>query len=220
MRNIINRPNIKAHIFDLDGTLIDSMGVWHQIDTDCLAKRGISIPDNYDEYVENTTPLNPLETAAYAVKFFGLSDAPEDIAKEWNAQAADAYARTIPLKAYAKEFLQSLRVQGARMAIASSAPKVLCMPALRNHGIETLFDAVALSEEVGYGKIRPDVFLLAAKRLGVSPADCIMYEDNLTAIKTAKSIGMTVCAVYDEFSQNNWEEIKQIADYTVYDFKL
>ena len=220
MIKIMNAPNIKAHIFDLDGTLIDSMNLWHRIDKDCLAKRGISLPHNYQEYVDNTTPLNPLETAAYAIEFFGLSDTPEEIAKEWNEQAADAYANTIPLKSHAKKYLQSLRAKGTKMAIASSAPKILCMPALRNHGIEDLFDAVALSEEVGYGKIRPDVFLLATKRLGVNPTDCILYEDNLTAIKTAKSIGMTICAVYDEFSQKNWEEIKQISDYIIYDFKM
>ena len=220
MLNIMNAPNIKAHVFDLDGTLIDSMNLWHQIDKDCLAKRGISLPHNYHEYVDNTTPLNPLETAAYAIEFFGLSDTPEEIAKEWNELAADAYARTIPLKSHAKKYLQTLRARGTKMAIASSAPITLCMPALRNHGIDDLFDAVALSEEVGYGKIRPDVFLLATKRLGVNPKDCIMYEDNLTAIKTAKSIGMTVCAVYDEFSEKNWEEIKRISDYIIYDFKL
>ena len=220
MNSIINAPNIKAHIFDLDGTLIDSMGFWHQIDIDYLARRGISLPHNYHEYVENTTPLNPLETAAYAIDFFGLNDTPEEILLEWNQQAAAAYASAIPLKSYAKEFLHSLRNLGTKMAIASSAPSVLCIPALRNHDIEHLFDAVALSEEVGYGKFKPDVFLLATKRLGVDPTDCIMYEDNLTAIKTAKSIGMTVCAVYDEFSKRNWEEIQEISDYVVYDFRF
>jgi len=211
--------DMKAHIFDLDGTLIDSMGIWEQIDRNFLAKRGIPFPADYDKYVEATVPLSPSESAAHTIQYFGLKETVEDVAREWHDQAVDAYSRTIPLKPYAKEFLQTLRAKGAKMAIATSSPASLCMPALRNHGILDLFDAVCLSEEVGVGKIQPDVFLLAAKRLGVNPEDCMVYEDSLTAIKTAKSIGMTVCAVYDRASDKNWEAIKQVADRVIYDFK-
>lgn len=211
---------IKAHIFDLDGTLLDSMGIWVEIDRAFMAKRGIPFPsaDEYEKYVTAVTPLNPTESAAYVIEYHGLNEQPEDVSNEWNAMAEDAYARTIQLKHGAREFLKSLKKQGAKMAIATSSPAVLCMPALRNHRIEGLFDAICLSEEVGYGKSRPEVFLLAAERLNVRPEDCIVYEDSLTAAKTAKNIGMTVCGVYDHASEKNWREIEAIADYIIYDF--
>ena len=211
---------MKAHIFDLDGTLLDSMGLWIQIDRELLAKRGIPLPEKeiYDKYVESVTPLSPAESAAHAIEFFGLKDTVEEVTREWNERAGHAYANIIALKPGAKAFLHTLRDKGAKTAIATSSPAMLCMSALRNHKIEDLIDAVCLTEEVGYGKSRPDVFLLAAKRLKTAPADCIVYEDSLVAIKTAKAIGMTVCGVYDQASDKNWDEIRRVADYIIYDF--
>lgn len=211
---------MKAHIFDLDGTLLDSMGVWENIDQVCLEKRGIKLPGSYDydSYVEAITPLTPLESAVYAINYFGLKGTPEELKQEWNEMAEHAYSNHIPLKPGAKEYLQNLRDQQVRMAVATSSPLSLCVPALQNHGITDLFDAICTSEEVGCGKNRPDVYLLAAKRLGVEPQDCIVYEDSLTALKTAKSIGMTVYAVYDSASEKNWEEMKRLADYIVESF--
>ena len=209
---------MKAYIFDLDGTLLDSMGLWEQIDRVMLAKRGIPFPENYAEHVEIITPLSPHETAAYVIQHFGLKETVEEVMHEWDQIAVKAYGSSLPLKPYSKEFLHSLKAQGAKMAIATSSPANLCTPALRRHGILDLFDAVCLSEEVGCGKNKPDIFLLAAERLGELPQNCIVYEDSLTAIKTAKSIGMTVCAVYDPASDNTWDEIKQIADYIIHDF--
>ena len=210
---------LKAHIFDLDGTLVDSMGLWVDIDHAVLADRGIPMPSNYDEYVEAIIPLNPTESAAYAIKFFGLTDTVEEIVQEWYNRAKETYSRTIPLKPGAYKFLHNLKAEGVKMAVATSSPKNLCEVSLKNHGIEELFDAICLSEEVGCGKDKPDVFLLAAKRLGVLPKDCIVYEDSLVAVKTAKSLGMTVCAVYDDASAKNWEEIKGLADYTIGNWK-
>jgi len=207
----------KAFIFDMDGTLVDSMGLWVEIDRAFLAKRGMPMPDNYRDYVASVVPLNPMESAAHAIKFFGLSDTVEEVHREWNERALDAYSNKIKMKANAKELLQNLKSKGAKMAIATSSPEILCMPALRRHEILDLFDAICMSEEVGCGKNKPDVFLLAAKRLGFEPKNCIVYEDSLIAIKTAKSIGMTVCAVYDASADNEWEEIQQIADYIIDD---
>ena len=141
----------------------------------------------------------------------------EEVAKEWNQQAKEAYSSTIPLKPYVKEFLHLLRERGAKTAIASSSPRELCLAALRRHEIECCFDAICLSEDVGCGKHRPDVFLLAADKLRVK--NCVVFEDNLTAMKAAKSVGMTICAVYDESSKRDWAEIQSIADYFIYDYR-
>jgi HAD superfamily hydrolase (TIGR01509 family) len=217
-RELKEAYKMKAHIFDLDGTLIDSMGLWENIDKTFFERRGITLPDDYGEYVKKITPLSPMETAAYAIKHFNLSDTPEEVCREWNEMAYEIYSSKLPMKAGAKKYLQTLRAAGAKMAVATSSPKELCIPALRHHGIEGFFDAVCLSEETGFGKTRPDVFLLAAKRLGAAPADCIVYEDSFTAVKTAKGAGMAVYAVYDGASGADWEGIRQIADRTFHDF--
>ena len=212
---------MKGYIFDFDGTIIDSMGMWLSIDRAVVEDRGLPFPDeeDYQKYIELVTPLNPEESAEYAIKFFGLNDTVENVVKEWGDRGKDTYINELPLKPGAKEFLTHLRSTGAKMAIATSAPTALCVPALKERGLYELFDAICTSEEAGHGKSRPDVFLLAAKKLGIPPEDCIVYEDSIIAMKTAKSVGMTVYAVYDDAAANKWEEIKQIADHSIYEYK-
>jgi len=211
---------MKAYILDMDGTLIDSMGLWVQNDKIFLAKRGIAIPDDYDAFVAKTIPLTPIESARHIIQHFNLNEKPKDVMEEYNAMALEAYSNTIPLKPGVIEFLQNLRKQNAKMAIATSAPMVLCMAVLQNNKIVDLFDAICASEEVGVGKSSPDIFLLAAKRLEETPKNCVVYDDSLIAIQTAKSIGMTTFGVYDEHNKNEWEQIKQVADFAITSFTL
>ncbi|WP_461248195.1 HAD family hydrolase, partial [Treponema sp. R6D11] len=205
----------KAYIFDLDGTLLDSMGVWGQIDADFLAKRGIAVPP---DYMDAISPMTFYETAAYTIKRFALSDSVEDLMREWNNMAAHAYGHTVQMKPHAKEYLTTLREGGAKLAIATSLSAELCDLVLRNNGIDDFFDAICRTDEAGYGKSRPDVFLLAAKKIGVSPQDCLVFEDLFEAVKSAKSASFGVCAVYDKSPENYWEQMKAIADYAITDF--
>jgi len=205
----------KAYIFDLDGTLLDSMGVWAQVDTDFLAKRGIAVPPDYMDAISSMTFH---ETAAYTIKRFSLPDGVEDLMREWNEMAAYAYGHTVKMKPNAKEYLITLRERGAKLAVATSLSAELCAPVLRNNGIDNFFDAICRTDEVGHGKSHPDVFLLTAKKIGVSPRDCLVFEDILAAVKSAKNAGMGVCAVYDKASESDWEQIKAVADYAIIDF--
>ena len=206
----------KAYIFDLDGTLLDSMHVWKNLDIEFLQKRGLGTPNDYQKAVAT---MNLSEAAAYTIQRFGLSDTPESLMREWDDMMAYAYGHTVQMKPYAKEYLLKLRERGVKMAIATSSSPELYEGALSNHGIYDLFQVICNSDEAGYGKSRPDVFLLTAKKLGVSPGDCLVFEDILVAIKSAKSIGMTVYGVYDEASKNDWEEIKKTADGFITDFR-
>jgi len=206
----------KAYIFDLDGTLLDSMGVWSQIDIDFLAKRGIAVPP---DYMDAISPMTFYETAAYTKNRFALPESVDDLMREWNGMAAYAYGHTVQMKPYAKEYLVTLGKRGAKLAIATSLSVELCEPVLRNNGIDNLFNAICYTDETGHGKSHPDVFLLTAKKIGVQPEDCLVFEDILAAVKSAKSAGMSVCAVYDKSSDNDWEEIKVAADYAITDFK-
>jgi HAD superfamily hydrolase (TIGR01509 family) len=205
----------KAYIFDLDGTLLDSMDVWAKVDADFLAKRGIAVPPDYMDAISSMTFH---ETAAYTVKRFSLQDSVEDLMREWNDMAAYAYGHTVRMKPHAKEYLITLRERGAKLAVATSLSAELCAPVLCNNGIDNFFDVICRTDEVGYGKSRPDVFLLTAKKIGIPPQDCLVFEDILAAVKGAKNAGMSVCAVYDKASENDWEQIKAEADYAIVDF--
>jgi HAD superfamily hydrolase (TIGR01509 family) len=207
---------MKACIFDLDGTLLDSMGVWEKIDHEFFKKRGFAAPADYKDAV---AALSFPETAAYTIKRFSLTDSVEDLMQEWKDIAEYAYGNTVPLKPGAKEYLSSLRERGAKLAIATSSTPALYEPALLRHGIFGWFDAICTSEEAGRGKSYPDVFLLAAKKLGVQPCDCVVFEDILTAVQTAKNAGFSVYGVYDKSSEADWEQIKQIADKTIMDWR-
>lgn len=206
---------MKAYIFDLDGTILDSMDVWEKIDIDFLQKRGITVPS---DYAEEITSMSFNEVAAYTINRFKLSDTVEGLKQEWNDMAAFAYEHTVQMKPYAKEYLTALRERGVKLAVATSLSDELLNLSLRSHGIYDLFHVICTTEEAGYGKSRPDVFRLTAEKLNVLPCDCVVFEDILNAVKSAKSIGMKVCGVYDKSSQADWDAIKESADYVIYDF--
>jgi HAD superfamily hydrolase (TIGR01509 family) len=207
---------MNAFIFDLDGTLLDSMDVWGKVDVDFLQKRGIAVPPDYMDAISS---MSFTECAAYTIKRFGLSITIESLMREWTDMAAYAYGHTVLLKPYAKEYLSTLRERGAKLAVATSLSAELYEPALRSHGVYDWFHVICNSDEAGCGKSRPDVFLLAAKKIGILPCDCIVFEDILTAVKTAKNAGMKVCGVFDKAAVNDWERIKETADYTITDWR-
>ena len=207
---------MNAYIFDLDGTLLDSMNVWEQIDVDFLSKRGFDVPEDYFDAVGS---LSFQEAAEYTIERFNLPDTVDNLLVEWNSMAVYAYVNTVPLKPNALEYLTALKNRGAKLAIATSLPAALYEPVLRNHGIMELFDVVCSTDEVTHGKTRPDVFILAAQRLGVAPEMCVVFEDILQAMQSARRAGMTVYGVYDDSSSEHWEAIKKTADGVIYDFK-
>lgn len=206
---------MSACIFDLDGTLLDSMGVWAQIDEDFLKGRGLDIPS---DYIDSLAALSFPEAAAYTIARFGLPDSVEGLLTEWNDMAAYAYGHTVPMKAGAHAYLMALKQRGVKLAIATSLPTALYVPALENHGISGLFDAICSTDEVGQSKARPDVYLCAARKLGAAPRACVVFEDILQAVCSAKAAGMTVYGVYDEASKAQWAQIQAAADGVLYDF--
>jgi beta-phosphoglucomutase-like phosphatase (HAD superfamily) len=207
---------MKAFIFDLDGTLLDSMDVWGKIDVDFLQKRGIAVPSDYMDAISS---MSFTECAVYTIERFNLPDSVDSLMREWTDMAAYAYGHTVLMKPYAKEYLSTLRERGAKLGIATSLSAELYEPALCGHGIYDWFNVICNSDDAGYGKSRPDVFLLAAKKLGVLPGDCVVFEDILAAVKTAKNAGMKVCGVYDKAAVNDWEQIKETADFAITDWR-
>ncbi|MDR0764962.1 MAG: HAD family phosphatase [Synergistaceae bacterium] len=207
---------MKAYIFDLDGTLLDSTGVWKQIDADFLNRREIPEPPDYAPAV---APMSFREAAEYTIARFHLPDAADALCREWFDMALYAYGHTVKLKPHAGEYLAALASRGKKLAVATSSVPQLYEAAMRNLGISNFFDAICSADEAGCGKSRPDIFLLAAEKLGVSPSDCAVFEDVPQAVQSAKSAGMTVYGIYDEASKADWERIKATADGAFTDFK-
>ncbi|MDR1078994.1 MAG: HAD family phosphatase [Propionibacteriaceae bacterium] len=202
-------------VFDLDGTLWDSLGLWRQIDQVFLARRGLDLPPDYPTAVA-ALPLS--QAARYTIDRFGLSDSVAGLVAEWQAMALEAYSHTIELRPYVKEYLTELRAAGVRLAIATSLSEPLRRPALARHGLTDLFDVVCSSDEVDRGKHDPRIYRLAARRLGLPPSRCLVFEDVLTAVRSARAAGLTVYAVWA--GQDDWPAIARAAHGVVTDFRL
>lgn len=202
----------KAVLFDLDGTLVDSMWVWSQIDIDYLGARGISVPPGLQQAVEG---MAFTEVAVYFKERFGIADSVETIKNQWQEMAMEQYSHQVPLKPGAGAFLSYLKERDFRLAVASSNALSLIEAALKGHGIRQYFDCIITSCEVAKGKPAPDVYLEAAKRVGAAPADCLVFEDIVPGILAGKAAGMQVCAVYDKYSLFQENEKRASADYYI-----
>ncbi len=206
----------EAAIFDLDGTLLNSMHVWEQIDIEFLQKRGLPVPA---DYVVEICARSFEEAAQCTIELFGLPETIDDIIKEWNVMAAYEYAYNVKIQSYAMDYLLQLKSRGIKLAVATGLPKELFIPCLKNNSVLHLFDVLCSTDEVRHGKECPDVFELAAKRLRVVPERCIVFDDVLPAIKSAKMANMIACGIYDKYSAHNQTEIEEIADSYIFNFK-
>lgn len=207
--------NIKAAIFDLDGTLADSMWIWKEIDIRFLRSRGLAMPEDLQRQIEG---LSMRETAVYFRRRFHLPDTEEALMREWNEMAFTTYSSEISLKPGAKDLLEALKKRGIAAGIATSNSPELTGAFLKAAGIRELLDCVVTANEVKRGKPAPDVYLLAKEKLGVRAADCLVFEDILAGIEAGKAAGMKVCAVYDDYSRDVDERKRQMADYYIRNF--
>ncbi len=205
----------EAVIFDLDGSLVDSMWMWHQIDIEYLGRFGIGVPKDLQKQIEG---LSFSETAQYFKKRFGLWDSVGQIKRDWNAMAQDKYRHEIPLKPGADVFLRLCQRRGIRLGIATSNSRQLAECAVAAHGLGDCFACILTGCEVGKGKPSPDIYLEAAKRLGILPSACLVFEDILPGILSGKAAGMKVCAVEDAYSLAQEKEKRALADFYIHDY--
>ena len=198
--------NPKMIFFDLDGTLLDSNGVWIQVDDDFLGRRGLVATPEYSFTVGHS--IFPV-AAQFTKDYYHLPDSPEEIMAEWRSMARDAYLYTIPLKPGAAALLSKLKAQGHRMALLTASLPELCQAAIERHGLDPYLEGMFFSQTVGMEKRNPEVYPIAAKRFGVEPRDCVLFEDAPHNCAAARAAGFTVVGVYDEFFRSNWDEVVQ-----------
>lgn len=205
----------KAVIFDLDGTLVDSMWMWGAIDVEFLARYGLECPEDLQGAIQG---MSFSETAAYFKQRFGLETSPEQIKDAWVEMSIDKYRKEVPLKPGAREFLDHVKGLGLEAGIATSNGRAMVDVVLDALDISGYFAVVATACEVAAGKPAPDIYLEVARRLHVDPAHCVVFEDIPEGILAGRRAGMTVVAVEDAFSMNQIREKKEMADLYIRDY--
>lgn len=206
--------DFKGHIFDLDGTLTKSNHVWSKIDEDFLGKRGIEVPEDYFKQV---SAMNFEQAAVYTNDRFSLGENIQDIMKEWFDMAVYEYTNVIGLCGNAGEYVRRLKDQGRKIALATASTEELYRPVLKRNGILDCFDCFVSTEQVKRGKGFPNVYELAAEKLGLAARDCVVYEDIVEGIKGAKAGGFFAVACLNDHYSHDWDEMRDIADEIVED---
>lgn len=207
---------IKAVIFDLDGSLVDSMWMWHAIDIEYLGRFGIAMPKNLQEEIGGKSFS---ETAVYFKERFSLSDTLQQIKDDWNRMAWDKYTHEVPVKDGVMELLEYCKAHDIRMGIATSNSRELVDNIVSVHQLDQYISCIVTGCEVAKGKPAPDVYFAVAEKLGVKPEECLVFEDIVEGIMAGKSAGMKVCAVYDKNSEYQDEEKRRLSDYYTYEFR-
>lgn len=192
-------------LFDLDGTLIDSNGVWVAVDDRFLSRRGLRPTPEYCHTVGHS--ILPA-AARFTRDYYGLSDPPEAIMAEWMELARDAYAHHVPLKPGAGEFLRRCREAGEEMALVTACVPGLCQAVLRRHGLEPFFSHRFFAQELGLEKRDPRYFQTVLAHLDLPPEACVLFEDSPGACHTARESGIRVVGVYDPFYETSQDEIR------------
>lgn len=207
--------NIKAVLFDMDGTLIDSLWMWGAIDIEYLGKHGYAVPADLHHAVEG---MSFSECAVYFKERFGLPSEVQEIKAEWVEMARDKYTHEVSMKQGAVRFLKYLKNRGIRMGIGTSNSRELLEAAMGSLHLFDYMDYWMTSCEVGAGKPSPDIYLKVAEKLKVLPEECLVFEDTLAGVQAGINAGSRVCAVADSHSKAWKPQICRLADYYIENF--
>ena len=209
--------NKKYCIFDMDGTIADSMGHWKNIEREFLIKKGIDV--DVDEVLKEIQHMTIPAAMEYFIGRFGFEGTVETLTDEFNALMAHHYQTDVEIKPGAKAYLDKLRAKGVKMCIASATSTPLVNIALEHMDVTDYFDFVLSCVDVNSSKDKPVVFLEAARRLGATPEETAVFEDSLVASTTAKKAGFYVVGIYDKYSAHNWSAICDLADELIEDWE-
>lgn len=208
--------HIQAVIFDIDGTLVDSLGLWHDIDIEYFNLLEIPMPPTIQKDIAG---MSFTETAVYFKETFELTEKTiDDIKLDWIRMAHEKYLYEVKAKPGAKEFMKFLKQKGVKIGCATSNEKSLARAALQPHGLLECVDSLRTACEVAKGKPAPDIYLKVAEDLGVAPENCLVFEDIPNGMRAGKAAGMTVIGVADEHSKDDKEEIDGICDDFIKDY--
>ena len=205
---------IKGAIFDLDGTLLDSMFIWDTIGEDYLRSLG---KEPHEDLKETFMTLTLEEAAEYYREHYGVTLSVKEIVDGVNAMVEGIYRTKVTLKPGIVGYLRWLKENGARMCVATVTDRYLVEETLERLGVRNYFSEIFTCAEVGYGKDKPIIYQKALEHLGTEKDETYVFEDMLFALNTAKTDGFPTVGVYDRHEADQ-DELKRLADYYVLDF--
>ena len=208
---------LQSAIFDMDGTLLDSMHIWNDVGPKTLRSMGIEpAPDLGDRLMLMTFR----DGAALCKEEYHLSESVEEIMDLTKARVRSFYETQVQAKPGVKKFLSLLKMEGVWMYIATNTDRDLVEAALKHTGLDGYFRGILTCGEVGVGKKdSPEIYERCLRRLRGNKKDTVIFEDALHAIQTAKTAGFRVCGVYDPSAEADQEEIKSLSDYYIRSFE-
>ena len=193
---------LKGAIFDLDGTLFDSMFIWDTAGEVYLRSIGIEPREDLQKVLK---PMSLLQSATYIREKYGVLLTVEEIMDGINRTVEDFYFHTVQPKEGVVVFLEQMKKQGVKMCIATATDRYQAQAALNRCGMEAFFSEIFTCTDVGHGKDEPFIFEKALEYLGTTKADTVVFEDAYHAAKTAKADGFITVAVYDSYETKQAE---------------
>lgn len=215
MAILAHKGELIMFLFDMDGTLIDSNGIWKDVDRTFLARRGMPYTHAYYEGVAHT--IFPL-AAAFTKEFCHLSESCEDIMAEWMELAEGLYAK-VSVKPGVRAYLRQCRAEGRQMAVVTSSVPEHCRTALEHLDLLKYFDRITYAQELALEKKDPGVWLAAARDNGADPRDCTVFDDSIAACRGARAAKMRVVGVYDDFFAGDEKEMLGFCDVYIRSFE-
>lgn len=205
---------LKGAIFDLDGTLFDSMFIWDTAGEVYLRSVGIEPRGDLQKVLK---PMSLLQSATYIREKYGLSLTVEEIMDGINRTVEDFYFHTVQPKEGVVAFLEQMKNQGVKMCIATATDRYQAQAALKRCGMEAFFSEIFTCTDVGHGKDEPFIFEKALEHLSTTKTDTIIFEDAYHAARTAKAYGLITVAVYDSY-ETKQAELHRVSDCFIEDF--
>lgn len=202
-------------IFDLDGTLLDSMPLWERFGECYLTSRGISAPGNLSETLK---AMSLPDAAVYFRESFGLPETAEEILVQFRQMLEWQYREQVPLKRHALPFLRRLYETGVKMCVATATDREVAEAALERLGVFQFFAFLVTCADAGCGKDSPAIYDMALKRLGTAKEETVVFEDALHAARTAKAAGFPVVGVFDAASIGDRSALERVTDRYIHSF--
>lgn len=206
---------MKGFIFDLDGTLLDSLGLWLAIDKEYMSRHGIVYKREYSDHIKT---LSFDECAYYFRDVLGVNRSIEEIKQDWNDMSTHAYLHELQLKPFALEYVKQCASIGCCI-LATSCQHDKAVAALKRCGIYDYFSHVITTNELGVNKENPLIYQTCAKLMNLEPQDCTVYEDIVSACKCAYDNGFQVIGVYDKMWEHEQAHLAQVTHRVIHSFE-